>query len=97
MPLSHEEVIHVATLCRIAVTEEEVTVLRNQLSDILDQFTALAELDTEGVPPTTHSVAVSTVLRPDKSEDSASQEDVLANAPRQQDNLFRVLPVLEEE
>jgi aspartyl-tRNA(Asn)/glutamyl-tRNA(Gln) amidotransferase subunit C len=97
MLLSREEVIHVAALCRIAVSTEEVIVLRNQLSDILDQFTALAELDTVGVPPTTHSVAVSAVLRSDEPKASASQKSVLANAPRRQDNLFRVLPVLEEE
>lgn len=96
MPLSREEVLHIAALCRIALTEEEVGRFQTQLSNILKQVDVLKELDTTAVPPTGHSVTLSTVFREDVSEDSFPQEQVLANAPRQEGDFFRVLRVLEE-
>ena len=96
MPLTREEVLHIAALCRIALTEEEVVRLQGQLSNILEQFDVLKELDTANVPPTGHSVALSNVLREDVPQDSFPQEQVLANAPRQEGDFFRVLRVLEE-
>jgi aspartyl-tRNA(Asn)/glutamyl-tRNA(Gln) amidotransferase subunit C len=95
MPLTRQEVLHVASLCRIHLTEEEISRLQRQLSDILDQFGVLKSLSTEGVPPTGHS-ALSTVMRPDNLGSSSPREDVLANAPYREGEFFRVLAVLEE-
>ncbi len=94
--LSREEVLHIATLCRIALTEEELERMREQLSNILEQFEVLKEVDTSGVPPTGHAVAVGTVMRPDEPRPSYPRDDVLANAPKREGEFFRVNAVLEE-
>ena len=86
MPLSREEVQHIATLCRVALSEEELERMRTQLSNILEQFEVLKEVDTRGVPPTGHSVALESVMR----------DDILANAPRREGDFFLVNAVLEE-
>ena len=96
MALSRDEVMHVALLCRIALSEAEVERLQGELSDILGQFEALGELDTADVPPTGHSVPLTTVTRGDDARPATPKEDVLANAPRREGDYFRVLPVLEE-
>ena len=96
MPLSRTEVLQIATLARIALTDEEVELFREQLSEILDQFEALKELDTSGVPPTGHAVDLQAVMREDEAQDSLTVEDVLQNAPRREREYFRVKAVLEE-
>ncbi len=96
MPLDSSQVEHIATLTRIALTPEEVELFRQQLSHILEQFEVLGELDTTGVTPTGHAVALQAVMRDDGAEGSLSPEEVLSNAPRQEGEFFRVKPVLEE-
>ena len=96
MPLSRDEVLHLASLVRMGLAEEEVERLQDQLSHILEQFEVLQELDTTDVPPTGHSVPLRSVLREDEVEPSSSQEEVLQNAPRREADLFRVRAVLEE-
>ena len=96
MPLTRAEVLHIATLARIALTDAEVELFREQLSEILDQFEALKELDTDGVPPTGHAVDLQAVMREDEARDSLDLEDVLRNAPRREREYFRVKAVLEE-
>ena len=96
MPLSREEVQHIATLCRIALSEEELERMRSQLSHILEQFEVLKQVDTEGVPPTGHSVALESVMREDEPRDSFDREETLANAPRREGDFFQVNIVLEE-
>lgn len=96
MPLSREEVQHIATLCRIALSEEELERMRTQLSNILEQFEVLKEVDTRGVPPTGHSVALESVMRDDTPRDSFPRDDILANAPRREGDFFLVNAVLEE-
>jgi aspartyl-tRNA(Asn)/glutamyl-tRNA(Gln) amidotransferase subunit C len=96
MPLSRDEVIHIATLCRLGLSEEDIEVFQEQLSNILEQFEVLQEVDTEGVEPTGHSVALHSVMRDDEPRPSSDKEDVLANAPRREGDSFRVKAVLEE-
>ena len=96
MPLAREEVEHIALLARIGLSPEEVELFRGQLSDILDQFQVLSELDTQGVTPTGHAAGLQTVLRNDEADDSLETEDVLRNAPRREGERFRVKAVLEE-
>jgi aspartyl-tRNA(Asn)/glutamyl-tRNA(Gln) amidotransferase subunit C len=95
MALSREEVLHIAYLARIRLTDEDVTKFQNQLSDILDHFTALQALDTENVEPTSHPLPLESVMREDEVRPSLSQEDALANAPIAADGFFRVRAVLE--
>ena len=96
MPLDRAEVEHIAALARIGLTDEEIEVFREQLSNILGQFEVLRQLDTSGVPPTGHAIELEAVMRDDTPADSLDPEAVLRNAPRRGANLFRVKAVLEE-
>ncbi len=95
MKLNREEVLHIALLARLGLTETEVDKLREQLSDILENFEALQKVDTSGVPPTAQSIALQNVMRGDEVAPSLSQSQVLTNAPQKEENFFRVRAVLE--
>jgi aspartyl-tRNA(Asn)/glutamyl-tRNA(Gln) amidotransferase subunit C len=95
MKLSREEVLHIARLARVALTEAEITRLSEQLSKLLEHFEVLQKVDTEGVPPTAQSVELRSVMREDVVVPSLPAEDVLANAPRREGDSFRVRAVLE--
>ncbi len=95
MRLTDEEVRHVAALARVAMTDDEVELMRSQLSNILEHVSVLNEVNTEGVEPTGHSVDVTSVMRDDEVAESARLEDVLANAPSRHDEFIRVKAVLE--
>jgi aspartyl-tRNA(Asn)/glutamyl-tRNA(Gln) amidotransferase subunit C len=100
MALDRAEVEHIATLARIALTDAEVELLRQQLSDILEQFDVLRQLDTSGVAPTGHTLVLpgkeGAVMRDDTPADSLTSGEVLSNAPRREGEFFRVKVVLEE-
>ena len=96
MRLERSQVEHIASLARIGLTEEEIGMFGEQLSQILEQFEVLNELDTSGVTPTAHAGGLQTVMRDDLAEDSLDSEDVLKNAPRREGEFFRVNAVLEE-
>jgi aspartyl-tRNA(Asn)/glutamyl-tRNA(Gln) amidotransferase subunit C len=95
MGLTSDEVKHIGVLARLGLEPEELERYRVQLDNILDNFRVLQEVDTEGVPPTGHSVALDSVLREDEPVASLPKEDVLANAPRRDEDYFRVRAVLE--
>ena len=95
MRLSAEEVRQVAQLARIGLDDDEVEQMRDQLSNILDHFDVLGNLDTDGVEPTGHSVDVESVTRGDVVEDSLSKDEVLSNAPDREADFLRVRAVLE--
>jgi aspartyl-tRNA(Asn)/glutamyl-tRNA(Gln) amidotransferase subunit C len=94
--LSREEVLHIARLARLAVTDEDVEKFRIQLSDILEHFEALKQLDTTHTQPTAQSIPLENVMRDDVFTPSFPAEEILANAPHREDNSFRVRAVLEE-
>ena len=96
MALDRAEVEHIAALARIGVSDEELETFRQQLSNILQQFELLRQLDTTGVPPTGHAIELQAVMRDDVPADSLQPEEVLSNAPRREGDLFRVKAVLEE-
>ena len=96
MPLTRSEVEHIAALVRLGLTEEEIETLRDQLSQILDQFEVLRRLDTSGVTPTGHAGNLETVMRDDTIEDCLPAQDVLLNAPRTDGGSIRVKAVLDE-
>ena len=95
MALTPNEVLHIARLARIALSPADVERFTAQLSGILDHFTALAALDTEGVEPTAHPLPLSNVMRDDEVASSLPRSEVLANAPDQEEGYFRVRAVLE--
>ena len=95
MALTRDEVLHIAHLARIALSDEDVSKFQEQLSEILAHFDTLRALDTEGVEPTSHPLPLESVMREDEVRPSLPREEVLANAPLAEDGLFRVRAVLE--
>ena len=96
MPISREEVIHVATLARLGLSEDEVALFADQLGSILDHMESLNELDVESISPIAQVVPLTSVMRPDVARPSLPREAVLTNAPRAEDDQLRVAPVFEE-
>lgn len=95
MALTSEEVLHIARLARIALSDDDVQRFTAQLSGILDHFAALTAVDTEGIEPTAHPLPLSNVMRADLVAPSLSQREALANAPLAEDGYVRVRAVLE--
>jgi len=95
MKISREEVLHIARLARVALTEEEIDRFSEQLSKLLDHFEVLQQVDTADVPPTAQSIDLQSVMREDAVRPSLLPDDVLANAPHREEDSFRVKPVLE--
>ncbi len=95
MKLSREEVLHIARLARVALTEEEITRFSEQLSNLLEHFEVLQQVDTTDVPPTAQSVALQGIVRGDEVRPSMPPKEILANAPRQEADCFKVRAVLE--
>ena len=94
--ITRDEVLHVAGLARLALSEEEIQRLQYELGRILDHFQKLQELDTENVPITSHVLPMTNVFRQDKPGPSLPRDEVLANAPDQVEGFFRVPRIIEE-
>ena len=90
MAISRDEVVHVARLARLALTEEELDRFAGQLDAILDAVGKVAELDLAGVEPTLHPLALANVWAEDEPRPCLSVEEALANAPAAEDGAFRV-------
>ncbi|MDH7488719.1 MAG: Asp-tRNA(Asn)/Glu-tRNA(Gln) amidotransferase subunit GatC [Anaerolineae bacterium] len=95
MPLSLQQVEHIAELAKLALTDEEKERYRLQLSAILEYADMLQRLDLDGVPPMSHAVALTNITRPDEPAASSPRDEILANAPDHKDGLIRVRPILE--
>lgn len=90
-----KDVEHVANLARLELSEDEKAQFADQLNAILKYAEKLNELDTEGVPPTSHVLPITNVMRDDVNRPSMPVEKVMANAPDEEDGMFRVPAVLE--
>lgn len=88
--IDREQVLHVAKLARLRLTDEEVERMSGELSSILDHIETIGELDLEGVAPTSHVVQLENVLRPDDPRPSLPRERALEPAPDASDDGFRV-------
>ncbi|HEX5609868.1 MAG TPA: Asp-tRNA(Asn)/Glu-tRNA(Gln) amidotransferase subunit GatC [Solirubrobacterales bacterium] len=88
--IEREQVLHVAKLARLRLSDEEVERMAGELSGILEHVDRIGNLDLEGVEPTSHVVALENVLRPDEPRPSWPREAILAPAPEPQDGSFRV-------
>jgi aspartyl-tRNA(Asn)/glutamyl-tRNA(Gln) amidotransferase subunit C len=95
MKLSREEVLHIARLARLGLTEAEVNRLSEQLSHLLEHFEVLQQVNTEGIPPTAQPNEMRNVTKDDEAEVSLPTEQVLANAPEKEGDFFWVKAVLE--
>jgi aspartyl-tRNA(Asn)/glutamyl-tRNA(Gln) amidotransferase subunit C len=88
--IDREQVLHVARLARLELSDEEVTKISGELSNILEHIEKIGELDLGGVPATTHVVEVPNALRPDVPRPCLPPEVALAQAPDVADGGFRV-------
>jgi len=95
MSLSLAEVEHIAQLARLELTGEEKERYRQQLSAILEYAARLQAIDTSHIPPTSSVLPPRSVLRPDAAAPGLSVDDLLRNAPRPEQQQFRVPPVME--
>jgi aspartyl-tRNA(Asn)/glutamyl-tRNA(Gln) amidotransferase subunit C len=97
MSLTPEEVDHIALLARLDLSPAERERAGRELSQILDHFEQLNQLDTEGVEPTSHVFPVVNVLRTDETRPSLPRDEALQNAPEQAGGMFQVPRVVEAE
>lgn len=95
MGISVQDVEHVAKLARLDLNEDEKQQFTEQLNAILKYADKLNELDTDQVEPTSHVVPLSNVMRADEVRPSWELEQVLLNAPDEEDGQFKVPAVLE--
>ena len=93
--LTRADVVHVAQLARLALTEDEIEQFTRELGVILEHAAEIAALDTHDVPPTAHPLSLVNVLRPDDVQPSLDRDEVLAMAPASEDNRFRVPRILD--
>jgi aspartyl-tRNA(Asn)/glutamyl-tRNA(Gln) amidotransferase subunit C len=92
MEISREEVLHVARLARLDLTEEEVERFREQLSAILEAVSKVRELDLDDVPPTSHPLEIANAWDDDIPHACLTLEEAFANAPDREGDLFGVPP-----
>jgi aspartyl-tRNA(Asn)/glutamyl-tRNA(Gln) amidotransferase subunit C len=92
MAISKEEVLHVAGLAHLELTEEEVERFTDQLGAILEAVGKVAELDLTGVEPLSHPLDLVNVWAEDEPRPSWPIDEALGNAPESEDNHFRVPP-----
>ena len=90
--ITREEVLHVARLARLELTDDEVAKFQEQLSDILEAVSKVSELDLSGVPPTAHPLAIANTWADDVPHESLGHDEVFANAPDVEDDHFKVPP-----
>ena len=92
MAIDTETVMHVARLARLDLRPDEVERLTAELGAILDAVSKVAELDLGDVPPTSHPLDLVNVWDDDEPRPSLPLDDVFANAPAREGDLFRVPP-----
>ena len=88
--IDRDQVLHVARLARLQLSDDEVERMSGELSGILGHIEKIGELDLDGVPPTSHVVEVTNALRPDEPRPSFPRETVLEAAPAVRDDGFEV-------
>ena len=90
--ISREQLLHVATLARLELREEELERLGAQLNDIIAAVSKVSELDLSDVPPTSHPLDVVNVWGEDEPHESLPTDEALANAPEREGSFFKVPP-----
>ena len=94
--VSRADVEHVATLSRLALTDDEIEQLTGELGAIVEYAAEVSALDTADVPPTAHPLPLVNVFRPDDPRPGLDRDEVLAQAPAAEDGQFRVPRILGE-
>jgi len=94
MSITKKDVVHVAGLARLGLSDDEMQKYEKELNDVLNFMEKLNELNTEGIEPTSHVLDIHNVFRHDVVEASLNVEDVLANAPDRDEDYFKVPSIL---
>ena len=94
MAITREQVLHVAGLARLDLTEDELERLTGQLGAILDAVSKVAELDLADVPPSSHPLDIVNAWDEDEPHSCLPLEDVLANARSSENGMFKVPPTV---
>jgi aspartyl-tRNA(Asn)/glutamyl-tRNA(Gln) amidotransferase subunit C len=97
MTISRGEVAHLARLARLTVTEQELDTFAGQLDVILQAVARVGEVAADDIPPTSHAVPLTNVLRDDQPVPGLAAADALAEAPDEAQSRFRVPRILEDE
>ena len=92
MAITRDEVLHVARLARLELTDDEVTRFQGQLSAILEAVSKVSELDLADVPPTAHPLEIANAWAEDEPRPCLDRDEVFANAPDRDDDFFRTPP-----
>jgi len=95
MTITKEEVVQVAHLARLDVDEASIDALAGQIAQILEYVDTLRQVDTEGIPPTAHALAVVNAFREDAPAGHLPNDQALANAPAGEDGMFVVPKIIE--
>ena len=90
--ITRDEVLHVARLARLELTDDEVTLFQGQLSQILEAVSKVSELDLSDVPPTAHPLQIANAWAEDVPRPCLTHEETFANAPDVEDDHFRTPP-----
>ena len=94
--LFKEEILHIAHLANLTLSKQEVERFQKQLSETLNYFEVLKELNTEEVEPTSQITGLKNVVRKDKTKYSISQEEVLSGAKSKFNGHFKIKAVIEK-
>jgi aspartyl-tRNA(Asn)/glutamyl-tRNA(Gln) amidotransferase subunit C len=97
MPITRDEVAHLARLARLALTDAELDHFAAQLDVIISAVARVQEVTAEGIPPTSHAVPLTNVFRPDELVPCLDPQAVLAAAPAVEEQRFRVPRILAED
>jgi aspartyl-tRNA(Asn)/glutamyl-tRNA(Gln) amidotransferase subunit C len=92
MAISKEEVLHVARLAYLELSDDEVERFQEQLSAILDAVSKVSELDLSGVPPTSHPLEIANAWAEDEPHECLTHDEAFANAPDREGDYFRSPP-----
>jgi aspartyl-tRNA(Asn)/glutamyl-tRNA(Gln) amidotransferase subunit C len=92
MGITREEVLHVARLARLELSDEEVTRFREQLEAILEAVSKVSELDLADVPPTSHPLQIANAWAEDEPHECLTLDEAFANAPDRDGDFFRTPP-----
>lgn len=95
--LTRNQVIHIAKLANLQLTEKEISTFQKQLADILGYIEIINELDTTKVSPTSQVTGLNNVLREDKEKPSLTQEEALSGTKNKQNGYFKVSTVISNE
>jgi aspartyl-tRNA(Asn)/glutamyl-tRNA(Gln) amidotransferase subunit C len=95
--ITREEVAHLARLSRLELKDEELDHFASQLDVIIGAVARVGEIAADDVPPTSHPLPLTNVMRPDEVRPSLTPEEVLAAAPAAEEQRFRVPRILGEE